>query len=66
LTVVYSPKDKNRHYGFIQPETGKCTSGFSVYGGFPGGDLVGQTLKLTSHNCGKAFTAGIDTLITWE
>jgi outer membrane protein OmpA-like peptidoglycan-associated protein len=66
LTVVYSPKDKNRHYGFIQPETGKCTSGFSVYGGFPGGDLIGQTLKLTSHNCGKAFTAGIDTLITWE
>lgn len=66
LTVVYSPKDKNRHYGFIQPETGKCTSGFSVYGGFPGGDLIGQTLKLTSHNCGKAFTAGMDTLITWE
>lgn len=66
LTVVYSPKDKDRHYGFIQPETGKCTSGFSVYGGFPGGDLIGQTLKLTSHNCGKAFTAGMDTLITWE
>lgn len=66
LTIVYSPKDKNKHYGFIQPETGMCTSGFSVYGGFPGGELEGQTLKLTSHNCGKAFTAGMDTLITWE
>lgn len=66
LTIVYSPKDKNKHYGFIQPETGMCTSGFSVYGGFPGGELDGQTLKLTSHNCGKAFTAGMDTLITWE
>jgi outer membrane protein OmpA-like peptidoglycan-associated protein len=66
LTIVYAPKDKNKHYGFIQPETGICTSGFSVYGGFPGGELDGQTLKLTSHNCGKAFTAGMDTLITWE
>ena len=66
LTIVYSPNDKNKHYGFIQPETGMCTSGFSVYGGFPGGELDGQTLKLTSHNCGKAFTAGMDTLITWE
>lgn len=66
LTIVYAPKDKNKNYGFIKPETGMCTSGFSVYGGFPGGELEGQTLKLTSHNCGKAFTAGMDTLITWE
>ena len=66
ITIVYSPKDKNRNYSFVKPETGMCTSGFSVYGGFPGGEMDGQTLKLTSHNCGKAFTAGMDTLITWE
>jgi outer membrane protein OmpA-like peptidoglycan-associated protein len=66
ITVRYSPKDSNRHYGFVETLNELCAGGFSAYGGFPGKPLVGKTLNIKKPSCPDLFLAGIDSMIRWE
>jgi outer membrane protein OmpA-like peptidoglycan-associated protein/WD40 repeat protein len=66
ITVKYSPKDSNRHYGFVETINDLCSGGFSAYGGFPGKPLVGKTLNIKKPSCPDLFLAGIDSMIQWE
>lgn len=66
ITVKYSPKDSNRHYGFVETINDLCSGGLSAYGGFPGKPLVGKTLNIKKPACPDLFLAGIDSMIQWE
>ncbi len=67
ISIKYAPKDSNRHYSFIETQNNICPGGgFSVYGGFPGKDLIGKTLNITEPSCSKIMMAGIDSAIRWS
>ncbi|MEY3313477.1 MAG: hypothetical protein RLZZ578_997 [Bacteroidota bacterium] len=67
ISIKYAPKDSNRHYSFIETQNNICPGGgFSVYGGFPGKDLIGKTLNITEPSCSEIMMAGIDSAIRWN
>ena len=67
ISIKYAPKDSNRHYSFIETQNNICPGGgFSVYGGFPGKDLIGKTLTITEPSCSEILMAGIDSAIRWK
>jgi outer membrane protein OmpA-like peptidoglycan-associated protein len=67
ISIKYAPKDSNRHYSFIETQNNICPGGgFSVYGGFPGKDLIGKTLNITEPSCSEIMMAGIDSAIRWS
>ncbi len=53
-------------YAAYEIITDYCPETFNFTGGFPSKPMKQKTLKLTRPNGNELFTAGIDTLITWE
>jgi WD40 repeat protein len=66
ITVRFNPSDSNIKYTSFEIQTDKCSGYFSANGGLPNRNSILQTLKLTKPNGRETFTAGSDTLITWE